>query len=432
MNNNDAISRGWEPAATQHSMKRRSPWHDYYRQGTYMLTLVIEGRQPLFGRLQGLSDAVPGSPSAPRIEPSALGRAIIDEELAKISRFYPQVEVWKACLMPDHLHLIIRVKEDLPPGKHLGMVVAGFKGGCSKAAMRLGFIGQSGGATQGGGAAQSERSGNGGLSHYASNSSHEDPSKSAAKSNGAAQSGRSGNGGLSHYANHSSNGTIKATVPPPSGGGVLPAAATPAATSAAPPAQTAPSRPAVQPLFEPGYNDKILLHEGQLDNWRAYLDDNPRRLLIKRQHPQFFTVLRALDVAGRRCQAVGNRFLLDIPDKVAVIVHRRYTPAERARLRDEWLACGERGGVLVSAAIAPDEKAIMREAMDRGYAIILLRDNGFPPLYKPSGEAFDACSAGRLLLISPWDHQMERATITRHQCLTLNAIAETIATTTPS
>lgn len=405
MASNDTAARGWEPAETQHSMHRRSPWHDYYRRGTYMLTLVIEGRQPLFGRLQGLSDAVPGSPSAPRIEPSALGRAIIDEELAKISRFYPQVEVWKACLMPDHLHLIVRVKEDLPPGKHLGMVVAGFKGGCSKAAMRLGFTGRSGGAAQGGGAAQSR---------------------------GATQSERSGNGGLSHYASHSSNGTIKATVPPPFGGGVLPAATTPAATTAAPPAQTAPARPAVRPLFEPGYNDKILLHEGQLDNWRAYLDDNPRRLLIKRQHPQFFTVLRALDVAGRRCQAVGNRFLLDIPDKVAVIVHRRYTPAERERLREEWLACGERGGVIVSAAIAPDEKAIMREAMDRGYAIILLRDNGFPPLYKPSGEAFDACSAGRLLLISPWDHQMERAVISREQCLLLNSLAETIATTTPS
>ena len=31
------------------------------------------------------------------------------------------------------------------------------------------------------------------------------------------------------------------------------------------------------PLFEEGYNDKILMHEGQLDNWKHYLDDNPRR-----------------------------------------------------------------------------------------------------------------------------------------------------------
>lgn len=36
-------------------------------------------------------------------------------------------------------------------------------------------------------------------------------------------------------------------------------------------------------LFEPGYNDKILLHEGQQDNWKRYLDDTPRRLAIKKR-----------------------------------------------------------------------------------------------------------------------------------------------------
>lgn len=64
--------------------------------------------------------------------------------------------------------------------------------------------------------------------------------------------------------------------------------------------------------------------------------------------------------------------------------------------------------------------------MNRGYRIILLRDNGFPPLYKPSGEAFDACSAGLLLQVSPWPYHMEQTTITRSQCLALNALAEEI------
>ena len=60
-------------------------------------------------------------------------------------------------------------------------------------------------------------------------------------------------------------------------------------------------------------------------------------------------IAAGMEVAGEQCQVVGNRFLLNIPDKVAVIVHRRYTDEENARLREEWLACGERGGVLVSA-----------------------------------------------------------------------------------
>lgn len=348
MNREEAIARGWEVHETKHSMKRRCPWHDYHKKGTYMLTLVVEGRVPLFGVLKGRAEASFGSTDAPRVEYSELGATILRDEICKITQFYPQVEVWKVCIMPDHIHMIVRVKEDLPDGKHLGLVVAGFKGGCSKAAMRVRGMG--------------ERPWNGGFD-------------------------RSMNSG--------------ATVPLPSG--------------------------KVIPLFEEGYNDKILLHEGQLDNWKAYLDDNPRRLLIKRQNPELFTVLHGMEVAARGCQVVGNRFLLDIPDKMAVIVHRRYTDEENARLREEWLACGERGGVLVSAAISPKEKEVLREAMDRGYRIILLRENGFPALYKPIGEAFDACSEGLLLQISPWEYHMESKMITRAQCLELNAMAESIA-----
>lgn len=191
-------------------------------------------------------------------------------------------------------------------------------------------------------------------------------------------------------------------------------------------------------LFEPGYNDKILLREGQLDNWKRYLDDNPRRLAIKRLYPDIFKVISNATFvensngsdstfAGRSCQLVGNRFLLDIPQKMAVIVHSAYTDKDYADWRNKWLACGEAGGVLVSASIATREKEVMREAMDRGYSIILLRENGFPPLYKPSGEAFDTCSSGQLLQISPWEYHMERKTISREQCLQLNRLAEQIA-----
>ena len=84
--------------------------------------------------------------------------------------------------------------------------------------------------------------------------------------------------------------------------------------------------------------------------------------------------------------------------------------------------------MLVSAAIASREKEVMREAMDRGYRLILLRENGFPPLYKPAGEAFDACSDGRLLQISPWEYHMQRRIISREQCLKLNRLVETITT----
>ena len=336
MNREEAIAHGMEVHETKHSMKRRSLWHDYYRKGTYMLTLVVEGRVPLLGELKGNADAY-------QVEYSELGNAILNEEVGKINKFYPQVKMWKICIMPDHIHMIVRVSEDMPPGKHLGIVVAGFKGGCSKAAMRLGVT---------------------------------VPCASSQVDN---QGGRPGNGGN------------------------------------------------VVPLFEKGYNDKILLHECQLDNWKRYLDDNPRRLLIKRLNPHFFTVLYNMEITGRQCQLVGNRFLLDIPDKMAVIVHRRYSEEENARLREDWLACGERGGVLVSAAISSREKEVLREAINRNYRVILLRDNGFPRFYKPAGESFDACSRGLLLQISPYEYRVEKKSITRAQCLELNAMAEEIS-----
>ena len=82
---------------------------------------------------------------------------------------------------------------------------------------------------------------------------------------------------------------------------------------------------------------------------------------------------------------------------------------------------------MISAAIATREKEVMREAMNRGYRLIVLRENGFPPLYKPAGESFTACSNGTLLQISPWDYHTNRRTISREQCLQLNRLAEWIA-----
>lgn len=334
----EAIAAGVQVRETRHKMKRRKPWHDYHRKGTYMVTLVVEGRRPVLGKL-----IMSAGEQDTSVELTVLGKAIRDKEVQKISAIYKMVEIWKLCIMPDHIHMIVRIKEDLPEGKHLGHIVAGFKGGCSRAWWRMG--------------------------------------RPCADAQGV-------------VAATDAQGVVAAGMPS---------------------------------LFERGYNDLILLNDSQLDNWKHYLDDNPRRLAIKRLHPEFFTTLNYIDIAEWHCQIVGNRFLLDIPQKVAVIVHSAYSDKEYAEYKKEWLACGEAGGILVSAAIATREKEVMREAMNRGYRIIFVRENGFPPLYKPSGESFDACSNGRLLQICPWEYHMERRIISREQCLMLNRLVEEIA-----
>lgn len=369
----EAIAAGVQVRETRHKMKRRKPWHDYHRKGTYMVTLVVEGRRPVLGKL-----TMSAGEQDTSVELTALGKAIRDEEVQKISAIYKMVEIWKLCIMPDHIHMIVRIKEDLPEGKHLGHIVAGFKGGCSRAWWRM-----------------------------------DRPCADAQGVVAATDAQRV-------VAATDAQGVVAATdaqrVVATTDAQRVVAATTPAASAAGMPS-----------LFERGYNDLILLNDSQLDNWKHYLDDNPRRLAIKRLHPDFFTTLNYIDIAEWHCQIVGNRFLLDIPQKVAVIVHSAYSDKEYAEYKKEWLACGEAGGILVSAAIATREKEVMREAMNRGYRIIFVRENGFPPLYKPSGESFDACSNGRLLQICPWEYHMERRIISREQCLMLNRLVEEIA-----
>ena len=378
----DAIAAGVQVRETQHKMKRRKPWHDYHRKGTYMVTLVVEGRRPVLGKL-----IMSAGEQDTSVELTALGKAIRDEEVQKISAIYKMVEIWKLCIMPDHIHMIVRIKEDLPEGKHLGHIVAGFKGGCSRAWWRM-------------------------------NRPCADAQGVVAATD--AQRVVAATDAQRVVAATDAQGVVAATdaqrVVAATDAQRVVAATTPAASAAGMPS-----------LFERGYNDLILLNDSQLDNWKHYLDDNPRRLAIKRLHPDFFTTLNYIDIAEWHCQIVGNRFLLDIPQKVAVIVHSAYSDKEYAEYKKEWLACGEAGGILVSAAIATREKEVMREAMNRGYRIILVRENGFPPLYKPSGESFDACSNGRLLQICPWEYHMERRIISREQCLMLNRLAEEIA-----
>ena len=360
----EAIAAGVNVSDVQHKMSRRLLSHDYHAVGTYMLTLVVEGRLPLFGQLCGTVDA-------PRVVLSALGKTIRDVEQKKISQYYPMVEVWKLCVMPDHLHLIVRVKAPLPEGRHLGHMVSGFKSGCSRAWWALQDAADPCGEPQGTGASPAA--------------------------------------------------SVSAPISAPA------SASTPVSCTSAPVPCGSPQGPLRPVLFEKGYCDKVLLRDGQLDNWKRYLDDNPRRLFIKRLHPEYFTVLHQIQLMDHPCQIIGNQFLLNIPDKAAVIVHRAYSDQEFENYRRQWLAIGEAGGVLISAAVAPREKVVMREAMDRGYRLIHLRENGFPPLYKPSGEAFDACSEGRLLQVSPWEYHMQRRTISREQCLFLNRLAEHLA-----
>ena len=71
--------------------------HDYTADSTYFVTVVIDGRRPLLGRLEGQEVIL-----------SQAG-AIVREELLGLRRRFPDVSLGEFIVMPDHIHFIIRI-----------------------------------------------------------------------------------------------------------------------------------------------------------------------------------------------------------------------------------------------------------------------------------------------------------------------------------
>ena len=112
------------------SMQRRCVDNDYTAQRMYMVTIVTEGRKPLFGKVVGRSEAVEPSTEAPHIELSLLGEAIV-QIWQTIGNHHPEVKIVALQMMPDHLHAILFVKSQME--KPLGKVLLGVKQACNQA-----------------------------------------------------------------------------------------------------------------------------------------------------------------------------------------------------------------------------------------------------------------------------------------------------------
>ena len=213
-----------------------------------------------------------------------------------------------------------------------------------------------------------------------------------------------------------------------------------------------------QPLWEKGYHDRRLSGKGQLQAMIDYVHDNPRRLFLKHQNAGLFTIKHAISKAGYNFDAMGNMQLLNKP-LYAVHVRSRFSPDERKAYMNTCILEARKGKILVGAFISDYEKQVKTVALHEGFSIIQLSPLPFSAYYKPSGELFDLCAAGRLLLLYPislsaspesvkpsaspesvspsaympraqqnpyWQTQRR---ISRAECVALNAIAEGLAST---
>ena len=84
--------------------------------GIYHVTLTIPSREPLLGEL-----CIPDNdPKQAHIKRTKLGNALV-EKLLNHPTYYPEVQIVQYCLMPDHLHVILYVKQ--PMKQTFNMVV---------------------------------------------------------------------------------------------------------------------------------------------------------------------------------------------------------------------------------------------------------------------------------------------------------------------
>lgn len=297
---------------------KRAFAHNYFAPFIYHIILKKNEGVEQFGMVRGDARIAPGNQGCAFIEESPLGK-IIAKEIIRLQYIFPILQIYQFAVMPDHVHILLRVKEW--SDKHLDFYVDSL---ASNIGLNYGKL----------------------------------------------------------------IGSVKE-------------------------------------IFQPGYCDKPLLLKRNLDGIYRYIRENPHRLAMRQQYPQFFQRVRKLEIGGIEYEAYGNMFLFRNPDKAAVKVSRRFTPEEIAEKKADWLSAAARGTVLVSPFISKVEKKIRNEAEALGGKTILITPEAFGERYKPSAHDFGLCAEGRLLIIALG---VPSATgLSRDICLKMNTLANQVA-----
>ena len=413
-----------------HRMGRRCQKKNYRLPGTYHITVNVAERkwQPL-GQVVGNLDKPDGNADAPRVELTNIGK-MVEEELTKsITAHYPMIEVQDYVVMPEHIHFIAVVHHDIISRNgretHLGQVIAGFKKGCNRRYWEMAGMtanGQQGkpADTRGEDAqriATQERQGN--------------PADASNLQEGALS--------LRHAVH------LHGQRPPSTG---------------------TTNRP---PLFAYGYVDVMPLQPGQLDTQRRYIYNNPRSRLMRTTnhtclHPKRNNINTAVKLPALKgylqrecgssqfdeerwekiqtklhiandfviCDSYGNPELLN--RKLLPVVCHRKDKHLFAQQKQQCLSAAAEGAVLVSSRIAKGEQEIIDTAIQQGFPVITIEDNGLTDLYHPSERRIELCATNKLLIVTPWRYiyRHTHEPISVAECKTMNCIVQALCRTKDS
>lgn len=404
-----------EPNET-HRMGKRCQKKDYRLPGAYHITINVAERQwhPL-GRVAGNLDKPDGDANAPRVELTSIGK-MVEEELTKsITTHYPMIEVQDYVVMPEHLHFILVVHNSIISRNgretHLGQVIAGFKKGCNRRYWEM--TGMTANGQQG---------------------------VTANKQQGKSADARAESTSPLRHAVH------------PHGFKV--------------PSSGTTNRP---PLFAYGYVDVMPLQPGQLETQRRYIHNNPRSRLMRTsnrnlQSPQRGGIGTALKLPALKgylqrecstplidedkweniqnrllindgmvtCDSYGNRQLLQC--RLLPVVCHRKDKHLFTQQKQRCLTAASEGAILVSARIAKGEQEIIDTAIQQGFPVITIEDNGLPDLYHPSERRIELCATNKLLIVTPWRYiyRHTHEPISVAECKTMNCIVQALCRTKDS
>ena len=154
-------------------------------------------------------------------------------------------------------------------------------------------------------------------------------------------------------------------------------------------------------VFEFEWHDWIVKKEGQLATFTRYIFENPRRAWLRRQNRQYFTRLRRVAFAGREWFAYGNAALLELPVVEPFRCSRKW--AKDGLEWREAVAAASRigpGGAGVGTFMSPCEKECGNAIYKAGGALVVLAPEGFGEGWHPPRNKEALCAKGRMLFLS--------------------------------
>jgi len=488
---------------------QRATWHDYHAPGVYMLTLCCEGRRGVFGELDGKEG----------VHLTPLGSAV-DESLRELPRLFPEMVVVRSVVMPDHVHAVVQVER--PMEKHLGAVVRRLKYVTTVAYLReldrleggthrvLGSrpsrreremmmsadipqttahgkpgteepptVHENGAGTVYGNGARTLH-GNGAGTVYGNgagtlhgNGAGTVHGNGAGTVHGNGAGTVHGNGAGTVHGNGAGtvygNGVDAPEKKNDNNGSGVPCAVSGGASAGSVPF-SAGAVTFVPPLWQEGYHDRILKDWGQFPKMVRYVEDNPRRAWIKRQHPRLFHEKWTLDVpvevslaralyrearalaevpslerflvvdrgkepvqTSLRFRAMGNYFLISEATLLPLRVSRRATPGELLHLQTQFLTrCAIEGAVIVTPCVSSGEQTIADALLAAGHRVIRLQHEAMSMHYSPSARQLPFVASGQLLLLAPWPDQPLSQHPGKGRFELLNAVARVLCGLEPS